>query len=256
LAAPFLVLILGGTTEAAKLAQALAGNAAYAPLLSLAGRTRAPVPPAIPARTGGFGGAEGLAAFLRENFIAAVIDATHPFAVNISANAAAACRQERIPLAILTRPAWTPAPGDRWIDAEDGAAAATALGEEPRTVLLAIGRQDLSAFRGARHHRYLVRSVDAVAPADLPAGARQLLARGPFDTAGELQLLRDERIDIVVSKNSGGDATYAKIAAARQLGLPVIMVRRPQPRTPGAMHETSTVLAWLDAQRTAHDTAS
>lgn len=232
-----------------RLARRLAEHSAYAPLMSFAGRTRALVLPPIPCRIGGFGGAQGLASFLKEGGFAAVVDATHPFASRMSENAAAACAELGVALTVLTRPAWTRQAGDTWIEVDGAGGAAAALGDVPRTVLLAIGRQELAAFRGAGAHRFLVRAVDAPAPDTLPHGARVITARGPFETRQEIDLLKNEAIDVVVSKNSGGEATYGKIAAARQLGLPVIMIKRPRAPTERDLHDAEDVLAWLKALR-------
>lgn len=239
-----------------QLAALLADNADYAPLMSFAGRTEALRLPRIPHRVGGFGGVEGLAAFLRENRFAAVVDATHPFAVRMSANAAAACGQVHLPLMVLTRPGWKRLHGDDWIEVDSFPAAAAALGETPRTVFLTVGRQELAAFRGGIAHQYVVRTVDAADPAVLPNPAKVILARGPFDAADELQLMRDAAIELVVSKNSGGAATYGKIAAARELGLPVVMINRPRAAVEGELHDAAAVLAWLEALRATHDAAS
>ena len=154
-------------------------------------------------------------------------DATHPFARRISANAALASADAGVPLVVLSRPPWTALPGDRWTRVADMAAAAAAIGGPPRRVFLAIGRQEVAAFRAAPQHRYLVRSIEAVAPGDLPPGAAAILARGPFAEADERRLLEAQRIEVVVAKNSGGDAGYGKIAAARALGLPVVLIDRP-----------------------------
>lgn len=232
-----------------QLAGRLAGNADYAPLMSFAGRTAQLRLPPIPYRIGGFGGAEGLGSVLQAQQFAAVVDATHPFATRMSTNAAVACGRCHVPLAVFTRPAWKRVKGDDWIEVESFAAALDALGTEPRTVFLAIGRQELAAFRQGTPHRYTVRTVDPVDPDLLPVGASLIQARGPFDEAAELQLLQDRNIEIVVSKNSGGDATYAKIAAARELGLPVVIVRRPPPAAEGELHDVDAVLAWLEALR-------
>jgi precorrin-6A/cobalt-precorrin-6A reductase len=239
-----------------QLAALLADNGGYAPLMSFAGRTEALRLPRIPHRVGGFGGAEGLAAYLRENRFAAVVDATHPFAVRMSANAAAACGQAHLPLMVLTRPAWKRQRGDDWIEVDSFEAAAAALGETPRTVFLTVGRQELAAFRGGIPHRYVVRTVDAPDTAALPEGAKVILARGPFDAADERQLMRDTAIEVVVTKNSGGAATYGKIAAARELGLPVVMINRPRAAAEGELHDAAAVLAWLEALRATHDAAS
>ena len=196
--------------------------------LSLAGRTKAPLPQAGRVRVGGFGGAQGLAAFLRDEGVSALVDATHPFAARISANAEAAASNAGVPLIVLQRPEWKQEPGDRWLPAGSAADAAALLGPKPKRVFLAIGRNELDAFRGLPH-RFLIRSVDPVeAPEAGFADAAFLLERGPFDRDAEEALLREHRIEMVVTKNSGGEATYGKIAAARELGLPAIMIARPR----------------------------
>lgn len=221
------VLILGGTGEARALAARLAARPGLRLTYSLAGRTRAPALPDCTVRVGGFGGAAGLAAWISAKGVRILVDATHPFARRISENAAHAARSAGIPLVTLRRPAWTRRPGDRWTEVPDLAAAAAALGPEARRVLLAIGRQEVAAFRAAPQHRYLVRSIEPVEAGTLPDGAETILARGPFGEPEERGFLAERGIEIVVAKNSGGDATYAKIAAARALGLPVVMVARP-----------------------------
>lgn len=243
-----------------QLARCLANHSAFAPLMSFAGRTRDVVAPPIAYRIGGFGGARALATYLRDKGFRAVVDATHPFAARMSENAAAACAETGVPLTVLTRPAWVRQPGDTWIEVADAASAAAALGDVPRNVLLAIGRQDLAAFRGGAAHRYVVRAVDAPDAGVLPYTARVITARGPFEMAQEVALLRQEGIDVVVSKNSGGAATYGKIAAARDRGLPVVMIRRPRPPAQHEMHDVEDVVAWLEALRlkagkTAHGAA-
>ncbi len=345
---PLRLLLLGGTTEASALARALAGDARVACTLSLAGRTRAPVLPPGGVRIGGFGGAAGLAAFLRDGGFDAVVDATHPFAATITANAIRATQAAGVSLLLLRRPAWQAQPGDRWMPAADMAAAAAALGDIPRRVLLTIGQRDLAAFAarqpdlvasaevrqrdlvafaevrqpdlgalaearqrdvaafaearprdqggfaevprrdptafvdpcqrdlgggadrrgeqaasaerqgalaavaarrddggfaGARH-RYLVRSVDPPDPAILP-GAVAIAARGPFALADEIELLRTRRIEVLVTKNAGGTATAAKLAAARALGIAVVMVARPPAPDWPAVADTEAALRWI-----------
>lgn len=221
------VLILGGTTEARQLAGKLAQRGDLAVTLSLAGRTESPVPQGVPTRSGGFGGVEGLAAYLRREQINLLIDATHPYAANISRNAAEAARLADVPIFALRRPAWEPAAGDRWALVADAAEAVKALGPEPRKVFLALGRQEIAEFASAPQHAYVIRSVDPVEPPlDVP-DATYILARGPFAEADELELLKTHRVDAIVAKNSGGSATYGKIAAARKLGIEVILFRRP-----------------------------
>lgn len=240
------VLILGGTTEASSLARLLANDARFEATLSLAGRTAQPAPQALPTRVGGFGGVEGLVRHLCDEKIAAVVDATHPYADRMSAHAVAACAQAAVPLASLVRAPWTRQAGDDWRDVADTAAAVDVLGANPRRVFLAIGRQELPLFASGPQHRYLARVIDAPDGAHLPPHLALLQARGPFDLAAETTLLCDHRIDVVVSKNAGGAATYAKIAAARALHLPVVMIARPNKP---AGHVTATpedAVAWLD----------
>lgn len=222
------ILILGGTAEARDLAGVLAGRADLAVTLSLAGRTLDPARQPVPVRTGGFGGVEGLSTYLSDNAVDLLIDATHPFARQISANARAASAATGIPLLRLERLGWDAVEGDRWTWVTTMAGAVRALGEKPRRVFLAIGRQEAKAFDAAPQHHYLVRSVDPVDPPLAAPDVDYLLARGPFGVEAEIALLRDHRIDVIVSKNSGGDATYGKIVAARILGLPVILVERVQ----------------------------
>ncbi|MFG1477850.1 cobalt-precorrin-6A reductase [Xanthobacter sp. V4C-4] len=219
------VLILGGTSEAAALAKACARLGLGDVMVSLAGRTEAPAALPLPVRVGGFGGAQGLADFLRAEGVAALVDATHPFAARISANAAWAAACAGIPALALLRPGWSRQDGDRWIEVDDLAAAAAALGAAPRRVFLTIGRQGMGAFLAAPQHHYLARSIEPSGVA-LPRLV-ELHARGPFDADAEAELMARERIDIVVTKHSGGRSTYGKIEAARRLGLDVVMVRRP-----------------------------
>jgi precorrin-6A/cobalt-precorrin-6A reductase len=220
------ILILGGTAEARDLAGRLAGRPDLAVTLSLAGRTLDPAPQPVPVRTGGFGGVDGLSAYLRQQAVDLMIDATHPFARQISANARAASEATGVTLLRLERRGWDEADGDRWTRVGSIADAVAALGTEPRRVFLAIGRQEAKAFDAAPQHHYLVRSVDPVDPPLEAPDVEYLLARGPFPVEAEVALLRAHRIDIIVSKNSGGEATEGKIVAARILGLPVVLVER------------------------------
>ncbi|MBN9091044.1 MAG: cobalt-precorrin-6A reductase [Reyranella sp.] len=239
------VLILGGTTEASALARQIAGDARLAPVLSLAGRTTNPQPQPIPTRTGGFGGIEGLVRFLGDDKVDAVVDATHPYADQMSAHAVAACRETGVPLASLVRPEWQRHADDRWHVVADAEAAARALGAEPRRVFLSLGRQEVHVFASAPQHHYLARLIERPEQTKLPPDLRLLQARGPFDRADEERLLRAERIDVVVSKNAGGTATYAKIEAARALGLPVVMIARPHKPAGVAMADVDACVAWL-----------
>lgn len=233
------------------LARRIAGDPRYDAILSLAGRTRAPALPPIPLRIGGFGGIAGLVAYLREHRIDALIDATHPFAAQMSSHAAQAGGRTGIPTLRLDRPAWQPVAGDDWIGAADMADAARQLGQAPRRVFLTVGRQDLLPFLSAPWHDYLVRSVDPPDAADLPPRAQIITARGPFSEAGETALLRQHRIDIVVCKNSGGTATEAKLAASRRLRIPVVMVARPPPPPGATVPDVAAAFAWLVRQAAA-----
>ena len=196
-------------------------------------------------RVGGFGGAAGLAAYLRAQQIDALIDATHPYAATISAHAATAAAATGIALLALRRPPWQPVAGDRWREVADRDAAMAAAGHAPRRIFLALGRQDLAAFEQAPQHEYLVRSVDPVPPLAV-ARAVYVCARGPFGEAEDKALLREHRIDLVIAKNSGGAATYGKIAAARSLGLEVIMIARPALPAVPAVETVAEAIAWLD----------
>jgi precorrin-6A/cobalt-precorrin-6A reductase len=218
------VLVLGGTAEARELAGALHA-AGIAVTSSLAGRIARPRLPAGEVRIGGFGGPQGLAAWLAEHDVGAVIDATHPFAERISASAVTACEAAGVALLRLERPGWTQRAGDRWLWAGDLDEAARAIAPGQR-VLLTTGRQGLAAFAHRDDAWFLVRCVDEPQP-PLPARHELLLDRGPYTLAGELALVDEHRIDLVVTKNSGGTHTQAKLDAARERSLPVIVVRRP-----------------------------
>ena len=239
------VLILGGTTEAVALAEACAARPGLQVLSSLAGRTRSPTLPAGEMRTGGFGGAAGLARFLGERDIDRVVDATHPFAVRIGAHAEEACRRTRVPRLRLLRPPWQREPDDRWTDVADLAEAARRLSQVGRRAFLTVGHGDLEAFEGLDVW-FLVRTIE---PPKTPlplARAHWLAGRGPFAVEDELQLLRAHEIDVLVTKASGGEATYAKLVAARRLGLPVVMIRRPPPPPGPVVGSVDAALAWLD----------
>lgn len=239
------VLILAGTTEGRLLGERLANDARYDVLLSFAGRTENLQRPAVAHRVGGFGGVEGLSRFLREGRYQTLVDATHPFAAQISRNAREAAVLTGTPLLRVQRPAWREQPGDQWRVVSDMHEAARALGSDPRRVFLSVGKQELPAFESAPQHDYLVRTIDTLA-LRLPR-ARLLTARGPFLLADELRLLERERIELLVSKNAGTSATYAKIEAARSLGIPVIMVARPT--LSYAAPYTSEVASVAEAER-------
>ncbi|MBD9529363.1 cobalt-precorrin-6A reductase [Paracoccus sp. PAR01] len=242
----FNVLILGGTTEARELARRMA-DAGMIGTISLAGRVESPRPQPLPHRVGGFGGAEGLAHHIADGGYSHVVDATHPFAARISANAVAACAETDVPLIRLTRPPWQPVDGDRWTHVPDISAASTALEGPARRVMLAVGRQHLSDFAGNPQHFYLLRLVDPpVDPLPLP-NAQVIVDRGPYRAEGDRALMRTHGIDIVVSKNSGGGGAYAKIEAARSLNLPVLMIERPTLPPVTEVHEVDAVLRWYHA---------
>ena len=238
------VLVLGGTTEAGLLARALA-DAGIDAVYSYAGRTAAPVAQPVPTRTGGFGGVAGLAACLRAEAITHVVDATHPFAAQISRNAIAACRDTGLPLIALERPGWRPVQGDLWTEAADVDIAATLLPERRQTVFLAIGRQSLEVFARKPQHHYVLRLVD---PPETPLTLPQttlVLARGPFDVAGDAALLRDHGVDLIVAKNAGGAGAEAKLVAARDLGIPVILIDRPALPPRPTVATVAKVMDWL-----------
>ncbi len=240
------LLLLGGTTEASRLARRLADRADIDATLSLAGRTASPAASPLPTRIGGFGGLEGLARYLRDQRIEAVVDATHPFAAQMSKHAVTACAEARVPLAVFTRAPWSVQPGDAWMEVADATEAAAALGLAPKRVFLTVGRLQLATFRDLPHH-FLLRTIDPP-PADaLPRSVELLLAKGPFTVAEEIELIRRHAIEIVVSKNSGGGATEAKIAAARDLGLPVVMIQRPPSLGQTTIYEIEDMLAWIEA---------
>ena len=239
------VLVLGGTLEASKLASLLAGRAGISAVLSFAGRTRAPRTPDIPYRTGGFGGVEGLEAYLGAERIHVLVDATHPFAEQMSQHAVIAAARANIPLVVLSRPAWRPEAADRWTGVENMTAAARALGQEPRQVFLTIGRLQIEAFAAAPQHFYLIRALEPLEPPPSLPRHRVILGRGPFAVEAEEKLLREESINVIVSKNSGGTATFAKIRAARNLGLPVVMAARPRHAPGPVFHDPAEVLAFL-----------
>jgi len=240
------ILILGGTTEARILAETLASRSDLAVTLSLAGRTANPKAVPVPVRTGGFGGADGLADYLSAHGIDLLIDATHPFATTIADNAALAAKRSNTPAFALRRAEWQRKPGDRWTECPSAVAAIDALGDVPRHVFLTLGRQEAHVAERAPHHHYLVRSVDPINPPLRLPHVRTLLARGPFTLDDDLMLLRDARIDAVLCKNSGGDGAYAKIEAARALGIEVLLVTTPAPSTLPQWTSLSEALGAID----------
>lgn len=238
------VLLLGGTTEATALAQALA-KAGIDAVFSYAGRTASPVEQPLPTRLGGYGGMLGLADYLTQSGITHVIDATHPFAAQISTNAAEACRATGIPLLALERPPWVEQPGDTWLHVAGTEAAVAALPDAPARVFLAIGKQTLAAFAAKPQHFYLLRLVDAPdAALPLPETA-VILDRGPFTVESDMEVMRAQGITHVVAKNSGGAGALAKLEAARRLHLPVILIARPTIADRPKARNVGAVMEWL-----------
>lgn len=237
------LLILGGTADAARLARALAETPGLEVISSLAGRTD--TVPDLPGRVrvGGFGGAAGLAAYLRAEGIDRVVDATHPFAARISIHAAEACAALGLPRLMLARPEWQRIPGDRWVEVESMAAAVAALPGLGRRAFLTVGNGEVAAFAPVRDVWFLVRLL---ADQTLPlADYAVVTGKGPFDAQTEQDLMARHRVEVVVSKASGGAATYGKIAAARVLGLPVLMVKRPALPEGARVGSVEAVMAWV-----------
>jgi precorrin-6A/cobalt-precorrin-6A reductase len=237
------VAILGGTGEARRLAAELYGRPGLRVISTLAGRVREPRLPVGEIAIGGFGGPEGLAGWLREQRVDALVDATHPFAERISASAATAASLVSVPILLLRRPGWTAGDGDHWHWVGSLDEAAAALGG--RRVFLTTGRQGLAAFARCREW-FLVRCVDPPDP-PVPARMRLLLSRGPYTVDGELELMRDNDVGVLVTKDSGGELTAAKLTAARRLGIPVIIVRRPAPPEVPSVATVGEAVSWLDS---------
>jgi precorrin-6A/cobalt-precorrin-6A reductase len=237
------VLILGGTTEASALARVVAEHR-LAAVFSYAGRVARPRPQPLPTRVGGFGGVDGLTEYLRTEAITHVVDATHPFAAGMSRNAITACARIGVPLVALTRPAWQRQQGDLWTSVAGIDDAVAALDRPATRVMLALGRMHLAAFAVRPQHHYLLRLVDPADHLPLP-DCSVVIDRGPFTVSGDKALLLDHRIELVVSKNSGGDGARSKIDAARDLGLPVLMIDRPAIPDRDEVATSQEVLAWL-----------
>lgn len=237
------VLILSGTGEGRALAAALESEGGIEFESSLAGRTRTPTPPPGPHRIGGFGGIEGLRRYLVERSVRALVDATHPFARQITANAVVACEVAGVPRLRLSRPSWTERPGDHWIrvNTMEEAAARTRMSHST-TPFLTVGRLELPAFHEVRGA--VVRTIDR--PEPMPPDPKALiLDRGPFTLEGEIALMRDHGVDLLVTKESGGGATASKLDAARALGIPVLLVARP-PDPPGPIaRNVGEALDWI-----------
>jgi precorrin-6A/cobalt-precorrin-6A reductase len=250
-AAPVRVLVLGGSGEARRLAARIAEDRRFAAVISLAGRTSAPLEQNLPVRVGGFGGVEGLVRYLVEERIEKVIDATHPFAARMSANALEACARLGVPLLAFSRAPWERVAGDRWTEVVDNGAAVAALGASPRRVFLTTGRMGLADFSAAAQHFYLIRAIERPLSCDLPPLHALILERGPFTVESELSLMRETQVDTLVTKNSGGEATYAKIEAARRLGLDVVMIARPGGEAGRIAHRVEEAIAFLAEERRA-----
>ena len=239
------VLILGGTREGAELAARLSKRVNLTVISSLAGRVAELKLPEGPIRVGGFGGVDGLVSYLVNEKVAAVIDATHPYAARISLNVEIACSRTRLPLIALDRPPWDRLDGDRWHEVDDFERAAMFVNEKNARVFLSIGRQELAPFSACSNAWFLIRAIEK--PTErLPQHHQLILQRGPFQLEDELQLLRDHAIDYVVSKNSGGPATYNKIVAARSLSISVVMIRRPLKHKAETVQTLEEVVAKLD----------
>jgi precorrin-6A/cobalt-precorrin-6A reductase len=239
------VLILGGTGDAAELAAKVANISGVQAIASLAGRTREPSTPVGNFRVGGFGGVTGLVEYLQHQKIDVLIDATHPFANHISWNAAAAATEVGIPRLLVNRPPWDKIAGDIWVEVENIQEAAAALENQAKRVFLTIGRQEITAFAYLQEILFLMRMIDPPNPDTVIPPGIILYDKGPFTLADEKEILIHHQIDTIVSKNSGGNATYPKIVAARELGIKVVMVNRP-PVPPGEqVTDVESALMWL-----------
>jgi precorrin-6A/cobalt-precorrin-6A reductase len=238
------VLLLGGTTEASQIGRELAA-AGIAGVYSYAGRTATPVAQPLPMRVGGFGGVDGLAEYIKQERMTHVIDATHPFASQISGNAVEACAKTATPLIAYLREPWAAVPGDKWQHVADVEDAAAALPNQPARIFLAIGRQHLNPFAAKPQHFYLLRLVDTPDRALPLPDTEIVVARGPFTIEGDLALLRDHRITHVVARNAGGEGAKAKLDAARMLGLPAIMIGRPILPKRRTVQSVDQIMRWL-----------
>lgn len=246
------VLILGGTKEASQLAVRAGAIPGIEIIVSLAGRTCQPAKIKITTRIGGFGGREGLVNYLQTNAIALIIDATHPFATQISFNAFTAAEICNIPYLMLVRPEWQKARGDRWIEVEDLKAAADLLPSLAKRVFLSIGKQELFHFIDLKNIWFLMRAIEPPAANKLLPQGHLFLQKAPFSLTDEFKLLKQYQIEAIVSKNSGGKATYAKIIAARELGLPVIMVERPKMPECDRVFDVESALNWINFRARSH----
>lgn len=243
---PARVLLLGGTAESRQLAGRLSQDSRFQIETSLAGATANPAPVDGAMRRGGFGGVEGLVDYLRARGIDLLIDCTHPFASTMSAHARAAAQQTGTAHLVVQRPPWRKLAGDNWVDVADIEAAAGRVESIGQRIFLTIGRQEVDAFADCRDVWFLIRLIDKPPSAPALTSFEMISARGPFDLAAERALLHEWKIDCLVSKNSGGTDTYAKIEAARELGLPVVMVARPSAPTGPATDSVEAALMWME----------
>ncbi|NES08108.1 MAG: cobalt-precorrin-6A reductase [Okeania sp. SIO2F4] len=239
------VLILGGIGDSLKLTALASTIPGLEVINSLAGRTRQPIITSTPTRIGGFGGVSGLTDYLREQKIDLLIDVTHPFASKISWNAAIATSQLNIPRLMLVRPAWKKIEGDRWLEVKSNEVAAKVLPELGSRIFLSIGRQELGSYAHLKHIWFLIRALDIPQPDSLVPPGKILTERGPFSLEEEQSLLQKYEIEAIVSKNSGGDATYAKIIAAGELGIPVVMIQRPSLPEGEQVSDVKSAVSWI-----------
>lgn len=238
------ILILGGTTEASELASTLS-NYKIKITFSYAGRVEAPKEQPANVRVGGFGGIEGLRDYLIQNHVTHLIDATHPFAQKISVNAIHAVQKTGVKFITLTRAPWEPKANDRWLPVPDITAAVAAVSTPPQRIMLAIGRIHIDSFIVQPQHNYLLRLIDEpMSPPSLP-NHTIVIERGPFNIESDMRLLNKHKIELIICKNSGGKGADAKLIAARELGLPVIMIDRPKFPIHKEVHSVSEILQWL-----------
>lgn len=238
------ILVLGGTTQATALARALS-DGGYDATFSYAGSVAHPKAQPLPTRIGGFGGVDGLVNYLHAHHITHVIDATHPFAAQMSRNAVEACAKADVRLVALTRPEWSAQKGDRWSHVPDMAGAVVALDRAACRVMLAIGKQQIAEFAAHSRHYFLLRMIEKTDAIQLFDNCEVVIAKGPFDLAGDLALMRAHQIDVLVSKNAGGAAARAKIDAARELGIEVIMIDRPRLPERIVVGSAKDALSWI-----------
>ncbi len=242
------ILILGGSSEGFRLAKRLEDSEYFTPLTSFAGVTKTRRPVAGASRVGGFGGPEGLRDFIKKENIAALIDATHPFAKVMKTNAQNAAQMAQIPSLHILRPAWTPQRGDDWHEVKDMNEAAAAIAPGANPTFLTVGRTGLAPFAARRDIAFLARVIDAPENTEDFTKLDLVLARGPFDYETDIAFFRQHEIACLVSKNSGGEAAASKLACARELGIRVIMVNRPEPPEGEIAQSETEAFDWLEAQ--------